>query len=415
MLLLIRKTIRKGIKITYTDNPDILGIKMLKDFFGFKEDLHVWFVYAPPLNSPYLTDRQGVLDCFDRLLANSDGSNMVFGDLNGKTGITDDFLMDADDKHSPINDIEGYQVDTLPPKRKNMDTKKVDKQGRKILELCQSHRLRILNGRTDGDRWGHLTRYPASTRETPSTLDYGLCNSKLIKLVRTFYVNPITDLSDHCCISCKVTTSRTDESMVDERHNLVTKVQKEYKFNPELGCIYKENLEKNPIFSEIKDSLRLLTEGPPSQAQIDNVAEKFSNGLVETATQTFPFKLAQRKKAPKSQSKPARWFNTECSKLRKQHRRALARLRKNPFDTHLRETVFHARKIYKTACKNAEAKIRQVLLQKLLDLSESDPKEFWRTLKKMKEWGREKPDPSESIPADTWWTYYEKLLNKTSA
>ena len=78
--MLVRKTIRKGVKITNTVNPDILGIKLLKDFFGFKEDLHIWFVYAPPLNSPYLADRQGVLDCFDRLLTNSDGSNMVFGD-----------------------------------------------------------------------------------------------------------------------------------------------------------------------------------------------------------------------------------------------------------------------------------------------------------------------------------------------
>ena len=190
MLLLIRKTIRKGIKITSTENPDIFGIRLLGEFFGLTEDLHIWFVYAPPLNSPYLSERQGVLDCLDKLLTHGDCS-MVFGDLNGKTGTEDDFVMDADDRHSPINDIEGYQADTPPSKRNNMDTKKTDKQGKIILELCQSHRIRILNGRTIGDRWGQLTRYPACTRESPSTLDYALCSTNVTELVKTFLVNPI--------------------------------------------------------------------------------------------------------------------------------------------------------------------------------------------------------------------------------
>ena len=412
MLLLIRKTIRKGVRVTSTENPDILGIRLLKDFFGLTEDLHIWFVYCPPLDSPYLADRKGILDCLDKLLTHSDRS-MVFGDLNGKTSTEDDFVMDMDDGHSPINDIDGYQVDTPPDKRNNVDTKKTDKQGKRILEICQSHSLRILNGRTSGDRWGQLTRFPASTRETPSTLDYGLCHSKLLGSVKTFQVNPITDLSDHCCITCKVTTLHRAEEASDQQTS-VRKIEKKYKFDLELGEAYKNNLENNPIFAEIQRDLNRLTENP-TQAQVDEVANRFGNGIICTAVKTFPLKPAHRKKIPKTSRKPAKWFNTECSKLRKQHRRALAKFRKNPYDTHLRENACHTRKLYKTACKNAEAKLRQVVVHKLLELSESDPKEFWRTLKTMREWGREKPDPSESIPADTWQTYYKSLLNKASA
>ena len=33
MLLLVKKTIRKGIKVTHTDDPDILGITLNKEFF----------------------------------------------------------------------------------------------------------------------------------------------------------------------------------------------------------------------------------------------------------------------------------------------------------------------------------------------------------------------------------------------
>ena len=78
---MIRKTIRKGVKIMSTANPDILGITLLKDFFGLNEDLNVWFVYAPPLNTPYLVDKEDILDCLEKHLAQSE-NDMIFGDLN---------------------------------------------------------------------------------------------------------------------------------------------------------------------------------------------------------------------------------------------------------------------------------------------------------------------------------------------
>ena len=99
-------------------------------------------------------------------------------------------------------------------------------------------------------------------------------------------------------------------------------------------------------------------------------------------------------------------------KLRKSYRRALAKVNKNPFNQHFRELAIHARKAYKTVCKQAEAKLRGEVLQKLLELSDSDPKEFWKTLKNMREWGRKQPDPSDGIQANTWQHYYTELLNK---
>ena len=83
---------------------------------------------------------------------------------------------------------------------------------------------------------------------------------------------------------------------MDERQNLVTKVQKNYKFNPELGCIYKENLEKHPVFTEIRDSLQLLTEGPPCQAQIDDIAERFSSGWFKLTPTHFPSRSHRERK-----------------------------------------------------------------------------------------------------------------------
>ena len=37
MLLLVKKNIRKGVKVSSTDDPDILGITLKKDFFNLPE------------------------------------------------------------------------------------------------------------------------------------------------------------------------------------------------------------------------------------------------------------------------------------------------------------------------------------------------------------------------------------------
>lgn len=413
MLLFIRKTLRKGIKIIANDDPDILGVLMLKDFFGLPEDLTVWFVYAPPLNTSYLTDREDVLDCLEKHIRDCEHP-LILGDLNGKTKTAPDYIPDATDKHSPITDIDGYTTDT-PSERNNRDDKPVDKQGKKILELCQSFCLRILNGRTAGDRWGLPTRYPMCARESPSLLDYALCSSIHLKKVLSFTVQPITDLSDHCCISCKISTLHRPKEVA------LAPTQKEAtrrpKFDPKLADEYTLNLNNEPSFAELQNTLANMEEHTkPTQELLDHMVDKFNNGIINSATKSFPPKpsSSHRKQKPR-QRKPAKWFNDECSKLRKSHRRALAKLDKNPYDTHLRELALHSRKKYRKACKEAESMWRKAVTKKLLEIKDNDPTQFWKIIKSMREWGKEKPDPADGIKPETWKHYYQSLLNKPNA
>ena len=410
MMLLIRRTVRKGVKIIPSDNPDILGILLLKDFFGLPEDLNVWFVYAPPLDSPYLNNRDGVLDCLEKHFGQYD-SPIIMGDLNGKTKTAPDYVLDATDKHSPINDIDQYITDTPVPRR-SMDEKSPDTQGKRILELCQSNGLRILNGRTAGDRWGLLTRYPLSSRESPSLLDYAICSTTHTKRIESFQVYPISDLSDHCCISCKLTTNEQQQREVE---GLAPKSEepKRPRFQLDLALQYAENLKKQEGFLELRKNLEEVERNTqPNQDQVNGLIGLFNSSIIDTAIKTFPSKAVPKNKKKVKQHKPAKWFNDECSKTRKAHRRALAKLNKKPFDNHLRELAIHARKVYKTACKQAESKLRDEVARRLLELSGSDPKEFWKTLKNMREWGRKPPDPSDGIQPHTWQRYYTELLNK---
>ena len=136
MMLLVRKTIRAGVKVVSTSDPEILGVKMDRNFFGLKEDIHIWFTYAPPITSPYARSRKNVLDCLEKTLF-SYQNNIVMGDLNGRTSIEKDFIEEKYDEHSPVNDIVGYDFDT-PVKRNNSDTSPVDTHGRRVLDICQT-------------------------------------------------------------------------------------------------------------------------------------------------------------------------------------------------------------------------------------------------------------------------------------
>ena len=65
MLLFIRKNIKKGVKVSYNKDSEILGLTLDKTFFGFDEPLFIWFTYASPLNSPYTISRN--IDVLDKL------------------------------------------------------------------------------------------------------------------------------------------------------------------------------------------------------------------------------------------------------------------------------------------------------------------------------------------------------------
>ena len=99
------------------------------------------------------------------------------GDLNGKTREGEDFVVDENDRHSPIN-VPFYTNRDQILIRKNMDDHVIDEQGKIILDLCKSASLRILNGRTQGDKQGQFTRYSIrNTNDKPSVIDYALCSN----------------------------------------------------------------------------------------------------------------------------------------------------------------------------------------------------------------------------------------------
>ena len=66
--------------------------------------------------------------------------------------------------------------------------------------------MRILNGRTRGDRYGRFTRYPLAIRESPSTLDYVIADMEIRNSIMSFMVMSNLGVSDHECLSVSLKT-----------------------------------------------------------------------------------------------------------------------------------------------------------------------------------------------------------------
>ena len=320
-LLLIKSNIKEGVKIIENNNPEKVWIKFEKKFFNLTKDLYQCFSYAPPLNSPYTQSLDyDVLETLENDISKykNDGNIIVGGDFNGKTDRELDFVLDSNDEHSPVMDIPSY-VGDIPLKRQNYDKHSVDKQGENLLALCKNCSMRILNGRTKGDRFGKFTRYPMSMRESPSTLDYVLADTESMKEVNYFLVLSNLGLSDHECLSFSV---------------------KSIGFTPATEASVPLSKMKPFCKPDIAKFLRRLN-SPVGKLKADEFMEKHSTegdvddmsqdliDLVKWASESDNQNKRKKKKSKKDKNP---WFDDECRKMKGCLNRAVKRFRNDPFN-----------------------------------------------------------------------------------
>ncbi|CAG2237302.1 unnamed protein product [Mytilus edulis] len=127
-------------------------LKFDKVLFDFDQDLYVCGAYIPPINSKYHSLYE--CDIFrlmeDNIISySSKGKICLVGDLNCRTSNVSDFIED-DTVHitlqNQLPNLFNYSNDYSLSTRINPDTISND-YGSKLIKLCKSTGLRILNGR----------------------------------------------------------------------------------------------------------------------------------------------------------------------------------------------------------------------------------------------------------------------------
>ena len=369
-----KPTIAQGISIMPVDHTDILCIKLNHIFFNLKNDIFVAFIYFSPENSTELS--KDVEEMFSILLSKIEkysclGEILIQGDFNAYTHTTPDFV-ELDDSSYPNSDDTNYFIDTCKS-RNNFDTKKPNKSGKLLLDLCKESGIRILNGRTSGDIFG---KYTCHKYNGSSTVDYAVASANLLPIICNFYVHDFTTLSDHCSISCTILTSFYTSDPSSDKTKISPHIGK-FLWNPESINRYTAKIQSTDIrhkltkFQEIKFKTS------------DEAVTHFNNILQEAAMSSAKFIRGKIKnKNNKSKRKPC--FTQSCKDLRNTVKHYASLINKFPFNGSFCKEYHSYLSKYRRKYKQEENNYRNDINKNLYNNMSTDPKVFWDQLNKLK-------------------------------
>ena len=171
-------------------SPNFLWFKISKHDAKTTKDIYVCGLYIPPITSNYFDPE--IFEALEKDVLNfsSKGSIFLLGDFNSRTGKYSDSV--CHDGHNIItNDLSDS---SFRPRRRNSYDNEFNSHGKRLLDICKSADLKILNGRVNGDTLGRPTFHG---RNGISVIDYAICDQDLFPYVSHFVVKQPCSLSDH--------------------------------------------------------------------------------------------------------------------------------------------------------------------------------------------------------------------------
>ncbi|CAG2245087.1 unnamed protein product [Mytilus edulis] len=268
------------------------------------------------------------------------GQIVLIGDLNARTGQRADFIVNDSDH---INNFDGF--DLLPENyitdseinRNNQDTS-VNTVGTKLLDLCLSSRLRLLNGRFLGDSLGYYTYMSSSGF---STVDYAVVSESLLSSVKYFKTNDFTYLSDHVQITLYMKCSIN----IDKEIGLEEKGWhwiKSYKWSENsklklIDALLTENVKNEIIEFE-------MVNYEENQVGVDEATEKLTKILDNISSLSCKATPKTKRRKKKRKFKQV-WSDNVIYETKRQINKIGNKIRNNPNNNSLKQKFFELKKL----------------------------------------------------------------------
>ena len=395
LAVLIRKSIRSGIKILKNTSSEFQWIKLSKNFFNLEKDIYVCFSYVSPCSFQHKSDAD-TLEAIvrDINIFRNEGHILLCGDLNARTGSDPDFIQNDTDKHIPLD--PSYIIDANIIQRCSED-QKVDDRGKQLNELCISSRMRILNGRTLGDFYGKFT---CQTPTGASVVDYVIASEELLKDVIYFHVDSFIPMFLDC--HSKVSVSLKASFKRDILHNRNKKMPDCFKWNKFSSEKFKNALHDKEISQKIKSFMD--NKFDTQETDINDACSLFEDIVLDTAK-----KCLTRKTSMKSKKKSNKWYDEDLF-IKRRILNAKANLMfKHPFDLSLRNSYYKQYREYRKLVKYKKKHYTKTLFAKLDDLESNDPKTYWNLVNSLKNENENSNSPEMGIDSTIWYEYFKKL------
>jgi hypothetical protein len=308
--ILVRQSIRQRVAFLQSTSPNLIWVRLKKEFFRCADDIFIGVVYASPANSTYSIRQE--CSVWEVLSSDVDkyqckGKVMLFGDFNTRTGTAPDFIANDDDQFAPVPDsyvsddlqclVDRHTCDTVTHPSDRIDA---------LLDICKSTGLRILNGRTLGDLSGNLTCHKWNGS---SLVDYGIAHYSLLPLVRYFKVHThLSSLSDHCKISLGMQVYCPPQ----EGDTPLYQLPPRFKWSDQAIADFKGRLDS--IITS-PDKLKLLSEDMET-SDINSFASRVTNLLSSTAAAATNCpnieRIVKSKAKRRKRTGHKRWFDGDC-------------------------------------------------------------------------------------------------------
>ena len=243
----------------------------------------------------------------------------------------------------------------------------VNEYGQKLLRLCNSCDLAVLNGRTGGDRFKGETTFCG--RQGESTIDFVLVDNKVINLVADFNISKPSEFSDHKMLSfklkCKIKKDENDETTPDFLPAKWDKKGKDI-------CIEHTN----------SDEIRLKTE-----ALLERLDSNLDRELIDSVLQDLTEimigvsnRRQMEKARVKGQTQGGKWYDKDCKSQQLVFFEARATYFDNKNDDN-RVRMCKERSKYRKMCRQKKGGYNRQEAELLVELSKKDPKRFWKKIK----------------------------------
>ena len=365
--------------------------------------------YLPPENSIFYTRND--IDIFHELEDSVSkymkyGSVYVTGDLNSRCGKREDFI-DNDILHDVVVDeiqpLLDYTPDTDSNDRNSSDIY-VNQFGRRLLTMCKSTGLRIVNGRHKDDPNGDITYYGANGC---SMIDYLLTDRFCMSNVVSFSTGHFNVYSDHAPLSF---------SLLIPNFANICNMEQQYASADQLCRGYCNSVKwidenNDQIVDVLRDNLMsldsCLNSTFNSQENVDTAVNSFSTTLRDIdlphckVTRVQSCKGEHHKMNLNVCNKP--WFTDDCKTKYYDYKSALRNFNSCKSDDN-RRVLIHRKGIYKKLARKLKRQYQRQQGNTLEYLRKHNPKQFYKHFSKKKSL---EGDPAEDT--DTLTAVFEEL------
>ena len=396
IILLYNDKLHKGIsRQKSSDEKHTIWIKCDKDYFGLKEDLYAVAAYFPPQNSQSSTNNANCDTIFDKLekdlnLYTNKGDVILLGDFNARVGTKSEIKID---NSSLFDCSDNTHNDLLPPlPQRNAQDIKTNTYGTKLLNLCSTSNLVILNGRKLGDLGGKLTSHQYNGS---STVDLSLCTRDIYYNITHFRVLDPVWFSDHCPTLTYLNTGILNDYYVKNDTTPLLDLPTKFKWHSHSSQKFSDVLSKSStLFEELIRGL-----------DINHDVETFEKILIAIADKTLEKQNVAAR--PKSNTKSP-WMTKDTFIQQTLVKKLKASFLKENTNLNRRSLYLNEKKKLKTMLYQVKKAFTDKKLNKIGKLIHASPRLFWSAIKRA--YMDTKQNKSKCVPPRVWRQYFEKLL-----